>query len=197
MAALHQYEYECDPCNLTFEESRTIAQRNTPAKCPSCGEPCKKIISRTNFNPIFQGSTRAANLADYYTRLSLEAQSEGFRSKNELDTAIGLAKERAKQMGTPDKTLIGPQKSAFVGDKFQPSKDEAVKGQELVAAKIRAAHTNNPTEVKKADAAFKEHEAYIKGKAAKKPQQFKPDNSREDLKKAIKKSQDIRGSALS
>jgi putative FmdB family regulatory protein len=197
MPALHNYEYECSACALVFEESRTIANRNIKAKCPQCGEPCPKIMSRTNFNPIFQGSTRAANLADYYTRLSLEAQSEGFRSKTELETAIGMAKERAKQMGTPEKTLIGPQKSPFIGEKFAPSKDEAQKGQSLIAGKIKAAHSGNLTEIKRADSALKEHDVYIKEKASKKPQEFKPDKDREALKKDIKKSQSQRGSALS
>ena len=191
------YEYNCEQCDLVFEEVREIPKRYQLAKCPQCGEPCPKIMSRTNFNPIFQGSTRAANLADYYTRLSLEAQSEGFRSKTELETAIGMAKERAKQMGQDGKQLIGPVETPYEGPKFQPSADEAKKGAELVAAKIKAAHTNNPSEIKKADAAFKEHESFIKEKAQKNPQKFNPKKKEKELKAEIKRSQDIRGSALS
>jgi hypothetical protein len=142
---------------------------------------------------IFQGSTRAEQLADHYTRLSLEAQSEGFRSKDELDTAIGMAKERAKQMDQPGKQLIGPVSSPYEGPKFTPNQEEVAVAGKLVERKIKAAHEGNPTKIRSADQALKEHETILKEKAGKQQQKFVPKNSPEALKKDVKRSQGLRG----
>lgn len=44
------YEYYCKPCELTFTEARTIAEREKPAKCPQCKKKSHKIMSPVSFS---------------------------------------------------------------------------------------------------------------------------------------------------
>ncbi|WP_404788826.1 FmdB family zinc ribbon protein [Altericista sp. CCNU0014] len=38
------YEFRCDDCGV-FDAWRAIAERSTPASCPSCEEPSRRIFS--------------------------------------------------------------------------------------------------------------------------------------------------------
>jgi len=39
------YEYSCEPCNLTFEVSRSFKDSDLPALCPMCDVAARKLIS--------------------------------------------------------------------------------------------------------------------------------------------------------
>ena len=43
------YEYECDTCKKTFEVRQSMADKPL-ADCPDCGQPVRKIISRSSFS---------------------------------------------------------------------------------------------------------------------------------------------------
>ncbi len=194
------YVYYCKECtpHREFEENRQMHERNFPATCPECGNrECKKIPARTQFNMIFPGSTKREALADELTRMSVEAQKEGFRSKDELDTAIGMAKERAIQMGQPDKQLIGSVPSPFQGERYTPSIDEVKEADKLVKERVEASVVGDDKKLGVVAEAIKEHEDFVKGKAAEVKQEFVPKNTKEDHASQIKDSQSHRGSALS
>ena len=194
MAQIYTYEFECLPCGeLIFEVHRPMAERNAPATCPKCGNvACSKIMSRTHFNEIFPGSTKREALADHWTRESIKAQSEGFSSKDEIQTAIGLSQERAKQMGQPDKQLIGPVKTPFEGPKYKPTQEEIVTADVLVKREIRAQQSGDAKATQKAAAARLEHEGVIRRNAAQTAQKFRPKNTAADHKRQIKLAQEAR-----
>ena len=39
------YEYSCEPCNLTFEVSRSFKDSDLPALCPMCDVAARKLIA--------------------------------------------------------------------------------------------------------------------------------------------------------
>ena len=103
----------CQGIPETIEDWREIADRNRPYVCPKCNRECPRIPSVPNFNMIFPGSTRADFLAQKLTQESVIAQEEGFRSKGEIEEALGQAEDRAAAMGQKGKQLIGPVQSPF------------------------------------------------------------------------------------
>jgi len=44
------YEYQCFYCDSRFEEFRHESQRHKKAKCPTCGQVGKKVISSFGIN---------------------------------------------------------------------------------------------------------------------------------------------------
>lgn len=190
---MFNYNYECEPCGeFVFEETRTLSDRHRLATCPKCGNNnCRKIMNRCHFNEIFPGSTKHESLAEHWTRESVKAQEEGFSSKDEIQTAIGLAQERAKQMGMPDKQLIGPVQSPYEGPKYNPTKEEVATAGVLVEKNVRARRGGDSREVKRTREALKEHEAVIKQKA-KTSQTFKPRHDKSALQQQIKFAREAR-----
>lgn len=186
------YTYRCESCEEDFDEFREIKHRSRWSTCPKCGnKECKKQITVVNFNEIFPGSHKQQSLADYWTRESVRAQEEGFQSKMELETAIGMAQERAKQMGKPDKQLIGPVESPYKGEKYKPTSDEVGTANELVKRTLKAAHSGSRKEYKHAREALSEHEHNIKQKIAK-TSKFQPKHNKEAREKQIKESREAR-----
>ncbi len=48
------YVFCCEKCRTTFEETRPVAERENPAKCPHCGGPAKLTITATR--GVFPGA---------------------------------------------------------------------------------------------------------------------------------------------
>lgn len=43
------YEYKCRDCGETFEQRRSMNQRDNPAKCLKCNKEAVRVVSRTAF----------------------------------------------------------------------------------------------------------------------------------------------------
>lgn len=180
----------CPDSGAVIEEVREVADRSRPAKCPDCGVDCKKIISSgVSFNPVFAGSTRHEFQVDEAVRMSDEAQQEGFKSRDELDTAIGLAEERAKQMGT-DRKLIGPVDSPFES-KYKPTAKEIDEGKRMVEKMGKAIASGDQKKAIDIKNELKGHEQSIH-KKMEATKTFKPKATKEDLSKRVKASQSSR-----
>jgi len=39
------YEYQCSPCHLKFELMRPMGQSDSPAPCPRCQQPARRLMS--------------------------------------------------------------------------------------------------------------------------------------------------------
>lgn len=189
------YEYWCPECDITTEEKREMPDRHRPAVCPKCKGPSRKIMSRTNFNPIFVGSTRAEMHADKYTRMSIEAQAEGFGSKMELDEARGQAQDRARAMGQPNKQLIGPVETPIKTEQTASPKELAI-ANILAQRRIKAAQRGDKKALEAAVEAGRHHETTLRQKASSVKAEFKPKYTRDDHKDQIKQSRSMRGNAL-
>lgn len=55
------YDFRCDRCG-TFEEIRPLAEVGTPASCPSCALPARRIYAAPGFS-VRGGTVRDATLA--------------------------------------------------------------------------------------------------------------------------------------
>lgn len=191
------YDYECLRCGNEFEDQETIVDRNNSHKCPKCKCTSKRVQSLVSFNTVFPGSTRAEMLADKLTADTVAAQDEGFTSKDEMQAAEGMAKERAKQMGYGDRQLIGAVRSPYVGDHYVPDKGEQETKTKMGQKVVEAAMAGKVDKVIKGKREMAEHEKHLKTQASKTKREFKPDRDATALKKAVKDSQSRRGSALS
>ena len=49
------YEYECKKCNNSFSKKQNILDKTIP-KCPSCNGESRKIISKSSFILVGEGS---------------------------------------------------------------------------------------------------------------------------------------------
>lgn len=117
------YEYECSECKFQFEAARKLEDRSKPAACPAClrlkGVRIYLSAPRVNW---FPGSSTFDSRAEKLDKMAKEAQAEGFRSKAEIEAAVGQAHERAKQLGIPVERILGGTKAPFEGEiKVAPS----------------------------------------------------------------------------
>ena len=174
-----------DACPESFDEIRTMETRNNPAKCPVCGGVCRKIMTAVNFNMVFPGSERAERQAEEATRESIRLQDEGFTSKDEIQAAEGQAAERAKELGIPKERILGGMPSALTGDKFTPSKDDALTQQKLVEARVKAMQKGDQAGHKRAVHEMAEHEQGLQKKAAAIKREFKPLRDKKACQKDI------------
>ncbi|KXG78495.1 hypothetical protein AN618_02510 [Fervidicola ferrireducens] len=65
------YEYRCERCG-DFEQEQAITE-SPLEKCPTCGNPVKRLISR-NVGLVFKGS--GFHITDYVRKGSGETSSE-------------------------------------------------------------------------------------------------------------------------
>src|SRR5271165_5572065 len=101
-----------------------MEERNNPAKCPVCGKMGRKIMTKVHFNEVFIGSYKHAANVDAAVQMSVEAQKEGFVSRMEMETAVGQAHDRAKELGIPVERILGGHKSPFKGETFRPAETD-------------------------------------------------------------------------
>ncbi len=190
----HPEEIGTPECPDEFTEIRKMEERHEPAFCPVCGISCKKGVDRCSFNTVFPGSTRAEFLAGEAVKESVRAQDEGFRSKTELEVAMGQAEDRAKQLGVPTNRILGEKKSPFVGERYRPPADVVRRGETLVKQMIEAQNHGKTEAYMKAKKELEYHENHVRQEVAKvkAKQEFKPDKTRNQLKKEIKQSQSLR-----
>lgn len=52
------YDYECPACG-GFDAFRSIAERNEPAGCPSCGTASARVLSAPRLSALATGARRA------------------------------------------------------------------------------------------------------------------------------------------
>lgn len=190
------YDYECTQCGRRFEDREEIATRNNKHACPSCNSPSPRIPSLVRFNTVFAGSERAASIADGITKMTEEAMDEGFTSRDEIETAKGLAAERAKQLGyDPNRQLIGPVKSPFVGEQYTPDKNDNELKAKLGKTVVEAMSKGKIDKAARAAREIQEHKKHLKTQSSKVKREFKPEASKEVLKSRIKDSRSRRGAA--
>ena len=51
------YEYACRSCDSKFEMMRPFSQSDSPAACPTCKKPAKKLMSTFASFTISEGGT--------------------------------------------------------------------------------------------------------------------------------------------
>lgn len=193
MAGTYSYFHPqplCPGIQETIDDWREMADRHRPYLCPKCGVACLNIPALGYFNMLFPGSTRADHLAQKLTTETMKDQAEGFRSVDEIQTAMGQAEERAKQMGTPGKQLIGPVDSPLIGETHKPSVGEL--GDRLELLKDRKAAEQTGDKKALARTAERLNENSLKQAAKSKPKLYKPRNTKADHQNQINASREMR-----
>lgn len=118
------YEHDCPECGYQFEVSRQMADRNKPADCPVCKFiGCPRVYRTAPRVKWFPGSYTYDDRADKLDRMAKEAQAEGFRSKGEVEAAVGQAHERAAKLGIPVERILGGTKASMEGEVKVDPKD--------------------------------------------------------------------------
>jgi len=197
------YSYECreteNKCKFRksriFELRRELKDRNLPAPCPYCGsKKTVKVIVEVRFNEVFPGSERAESLNDKAIAESVIAQNEGFRSPMEMETAVGQAHERAKQLGIPVNRILGGHKSPFVGERYKPDQGSQDAYNKAAEGKLKASLARDGQAIVRANRELKAVQSEMKKKAQahQSKMEFKPDRSKDDLKKACIQAQKAR-----
>ena len=188
------YDYECPNCAERFEDREEIATRNNKHECPVCCTRSPRIPSLVRFNTVFPGSERAESHNKSLEQLTAEAMSEGFTSRDEIETAKGLAAERAKQLGyDKDKQLIGPVKSPYVGDAPVADANILQTKDRLARTAVQAARTGRVGVAEKAKRELAAVERHSAAEAKKVKREFRPDATPTVLKSRIKDAQSRRG----
>lgn len=184
------YEYFCEKCSSEIEETRTMENRDVPAKC-SCGAFAKRDFRTFRFDSNFIGSVRQEHAADDAVKLSVELQKQGFSGAMEREVALGQAVDRAKELGVPLNSILGSKPSPFKGDNYQPEKYEVEAQKKLTQYSIEADMKGDSATAKKHKQNLVELDKQIKQKSQKAEAKkvFAPDNSKADLKKMVIKSQ--------
>lgn len=67
------YDYKCDHCGATFEELRSLAERQN-APCPECGQQASKVLSS-----FFTGGSGAGSGGREGGGCSIGGAGGGFR----------------------------------------------------------------------------------------------------------------------
>lgn len=191
------YDYECPEscskpaCPGNFEQVRTMETRDVPAKCPECNKECKRVILSVRFQSLFPGSYKLEAQTDAAVKESEHAQAEGFRSKMELETAIGQAHERAKELGVPVERILGGTASPFKGAAYAPSETEAKAQRNLTEAQIKAQIDGDSQRAGKIARQRAELDSQVNQNAAKHnaKREFAPTRTKEQCKKDVIKAQ--------
>lgn len=83
------YDYACR-CGESFAESRTIATRDTPAACPSCGKVARREMTAPNLGLL------APHVRDAHHRNEKSRHEPGFVQRHRCGSSCGCGTTNSK-----------------------------------------------------------------------------------------------------
>lgn len=170
---------------------RKLEDRNKPGVCPSCSfSKCSRAYLSAPRVIWFPGSFTYDDRSAKLDKMAKEAQAEGFRSQDEVDIAVGQAKERAKQLGIPVEKILGGTKAPFEG-KLSINPNDAAKHKKLYQEYVEKGILGKDIKgAAKAKAALSEFETQQR-KKHKDARKYKPTDRAKDIVTAKSQSKNF------
>lgn len=111
------YEYYCEDCG-EFSAMRSIAQRNEPCSCPTCGTSGFRIVSTAPALATMDGTTRTAlqrnELASNRPMTSAEYAAKKAEHKHGPGCGCGNSKLPSATIKTKDGGKMAPSKRPWM-----------------------------------------------------------------------------------
>ena len=131
------YEYQCPKCGKVFEEWAKSSEAHKDAKCPVCGTPSPRIMSRTSF--VLKGD--GWYVSDYGYRKGITEDSGSGADVPVPSTSRAPAKQGDKTVARADlPPAKGAKKNSEAADKKvkNPTKSEPKPAETKNAPKTEA-----------------------------------------------------------